>query len=360
MTGHTRPGIAAFAVVMYCVTPLGAADWDVRLGEPIIRYEKAVPQPIGSASEKRAIEVNNWSRSAVASWYYDEYVTALGVPMQWSGNAASCNAGTTSQDYIDATFKMINYYRGMVGLPEVTNNASLNSDCQEAALMFAVNNALSHSPPSGWTCYTSGGAAAAGSSNIALGAAGPGAMSLYMSDPGTYNYFVGHRRWLLCPPKGGFGTGSVDSPRPANSLWVFGNAVSRPATPDVIAWPPEGYVPYQVVYDRWSLSLNSSPYANYGSATVTMTENGSPISLSVVSRADNGYCDNTIVWEPSGLSFSAGGADRTFTVTVSNIGGTPSTVTYDVVVIDPSLYPTEIFDDGFETGGAGAWDATAD
>ncbi|MEE4273867.1 MAG: CAP domain-containing protein [Thermoanaerobaculales bacterium] len=360
MNGHTHPGNAAFVIVMCCVTSLNAADAEVGLGEPVIRYETAAPQSIQSPPEKRAVDVNNWSRSAVAAWYDDEYVATLSVPMQWSGSAATCTAGTTSQAYIDATFQMINYYRGMVGLPEVNNNASLNSDCQEAALMFAVNNALSHSPPSGWTCYTSGGATAAGSSNIALGAAGPGAMSLYMKDPGINNYFVGHRRWLLCPTKGGFGTGSVDSPRTANSLWVFGNAVSRPATPDVVAWPPEGYVPYQVVYDRWSLSLNSSPYANYGSATVTMTENGSPISLSVVSRANNGYCDNTIVWEPSGLSFTPGAADRTITVTVSNIGGSPSSVTYDVVVIDPSLYPEEVFADGFEAGGAGDWDEIAD
>lgn len=184
-------------------------------------------------------------------------------------------------------------------------------------------------------------------------------MSLYVNDFGSGNYFVGHRRWLLCPYKGAFGTGSVgESTRSANALWVFGNVVSRPATPTKVTWPPEGYVPYQVVYDRWSFSLNSDPSASYGSATVTMTENGSAIPLSVVSTANNGYCDNTIVWEPSGLYFTPGGLDRTITVTVSGIGGTPSSVTYDVVIMDPSISTDEVFSDGFESGFTNVWDTS--
>jgi hypothetical protein len=359
MVERTLSRLLTIVFVACFTAPLIAGQFEEELGEPAIRYEREAPAPTDGLVKDRAVAVNTWNRSAVADWYFDEYVAAQGVPMQWTGSVAGCNAGTTSQAYIDATFQTINYFRAMAGLPDVSNNASLNAGCQQAALMFAANNALSHSPPSSWTCYTSAGASAAGSSNIALGAAGPSAMALYVNDFGTGNYFVGHRRWVLCPYKGAFGTGSVSSPRNANSLWVFGNTVSRPATPDVIAWPPEGYVPYQVVYDRWSLSLNSSPSASYGSATVTMTENGSPISLSVVSTADNGYCDNTIVWEPSGISFTPGGPDRRITVTVSGIGGTPSSVIYDVVVIDPSISTDEIFADGFESGFTNAWDTTA-
>ena len=72
-----------------------------------------------------------------------------------------------------------------------------------------------------------------------------------------------------------------------------------------------------------------------------------------------GHCDNTIVWEPTGLYFTPGGADRRITVTVSGIGGTPSSVTYDVVIMDPSISTDEIFSDGFESGFANAWDTTA-
>ncbi len=359
MIGYRGFGIAVIQIVMCCAVPLGAGEIDERADKSIIRFESQVPTRADAPAKDRTVTVNNWNRSDVVSAYYTEYTPAQSVSMQWSGNAASCNAGTTSQAYIDATFQTINFYRGMVGLPDVTNNASLNAGCQQAALMMSVNNALSHSPPSSWACWTSAGASAAGSSNIALGAAGPSAMSLYVNDSGSGNYFVGHRRWLLCPYKGAFGTGSVgETSRSANALWIFDNVVSRPATPTKVAWPPEGYVPYQVAYNRWSFSLNSDPYASYGSATVTMTENGTPIPLTINTNY-NGFCDNTIVWEPTGLYFTPGGADRRITVTVSGIGGTPSSVTYDVVIMDPSISTDEIFSDGFESGFANAWDTTA-
>jgi hypothetical protein len=347
-----RPALLATAVLSSAV--IGAADLDLRLGEPIRGWDHE-PSPIG-APESTSRAVDTWNRSAVASFFHTMYTPAMSVPMQWSGNASSCNAGSTSQAYIDATMQMINFYRGMAGLPDATNDVSRNQGCQDAALIMSVNNALSHSPPSSWSCWTAAGAAAAGGSNLALGAAGPDAIDLYARDPGSFNAPVGHRRWILCPVKGSFGTGSVgETTRDANALYVFTSNVSRPATPDVVAWPPEGFVPYQVVYPRWSLSLNSSPGAGYGSATVTMTEDGSPISLSVVSRSDNGYCDNTIVWEPSGLTFTPGGEDRRITVTVSGISGTPSSVTYDVVIMDPDVVTELIFSDGFESGDIGAW-----
>jgi hypothetical protein len=88
---------------------------------------------------------------------------------------------------------------------------------------------------------------------------------------------------------------------------------------------------------------------------VAMSENGSSISLTVVSWNDNGYGDNTIVWHPEGLFFGAGQPDRTIRVTVTGIGGGPPAVVYDVIVIDPATVPPEIFDDGFEWGDTSAW-----
>jgi hypothetical protein len=354
MSAHRTLSFSVLLILALGASSAEAHGHDVRLGEPIIELIPASPMATGSGD---APDIDNWNRSAVVSLYYNHYLPSQSVPMNWTGSVAGCVAGTTSQAYIDATFQTINYYRTMVGLPDVTNNASLNDDCQEAALIMSANGALSHYPPSGWTCWSSIGYTAAGSSNLALGAAGPGAMTLYIMDPGTGNHFVGHRRWLLCPYKGAFGTGSVgETTGSANSLWVFGNTVSRPASPDTVPWPPEGYVPYQVVYPRWSFSFNSHPAANFAAANVTMTEGASPITLSVVSRTDNGYCDNTIVWEPSGINFVPGSDDRTFAVTITGISGGPSSsVSYDVVLIDPAVDTELIFDDGFESGGTGRW-----
>jgi hypothetical protein len=337
----------------------GGEDRTERLGEPLFRLTHDQLETEESVKETRAVTVDSWNRSSVASFYYSEYVPPLGVPMQWSGNVATCNAGTTSQAYLDATFQMINFYREMVGLPDTSNAAAYNTNCQQAALIMSANGALSHNPPSNWTCWTSGGASAAGASNLALGSAGPYAMVAYIKDYGSANYFVGHRRWILYPLRNEFGTGSVgETTTSANALYVFTSTVSRPPTPDKVTWPPEGYVPYQVVYPRWSLSLNTSSSVSFASADVTMTEGGSPVSLSVVSRTNNGYGDNTIVWEPSGLSFFAGMEDRRFTVTVSNISAPQSTVVYDVVVMDPAIVTDLIFSDGFESGSTGSWSLT--
>ena len=80
-----------------------------------------------------------------------------------------------------------------------------------------------------------------------------------------------------------------------------------------------------------------------------MNENGIPVVLNIVSSNTNGYGDNTLVWEPSGLIFSAGQADRTFDIVVSDIGNADqSTYSYQVTVIDPAMDPPGVFSDGFE------------
>jgi hypothetical protein len=337
----------------------GADNREERLGEPITRMTHDQLETVGTAKETRAVAVDTWSRSEVASFYYNEHVPALGIPMQWSGDAATCDAGTTSQAYLDATFRMINYYRGMVGLPAASNAAGFNADAQQAALMMSVNGTLNHYPPSNWLCWTAGGASAAGASNLALYNAGPSAIAAYIKDYGTGNHFVGHRRWILYPIRNEFGTGSVgETTRGANALVVFTNTVARPPTPDKVAWPPEGHVPYQVVYPRWSMSLNTNASVSFASADVTMTEGGNPVPLSVVSRTDYGYGDITIVWEPSPLGFAAGMGDRRFTVTVSGISGPQTTVSYDVVVMDPATVSDVIFADGFNSGTTGLWSST--
>jgi len=301
-------------------------------------------------------EVNGFTvspnvRASVASFYDNVYSPALSVPMNWTGNPATCAAGSTSQAYIDASFDLINYFRAMVELPPVVNDTSKNASSQQAALMMSVNNSLSHYPPESWVCYTSAGATAAGNSNIALGAAGPRAIALYIKDPGAGNTAAGHRRWILHPPRASFGIGSVGgATRDANTLWVFAGTTSRPPV-GIIAWPPKGFVPYQLVYPRWSFSLSSWPSANYSATTVSMYENDVPVALTIVSTTDNGYGDNTLVWEPSGLAFSGGQADRAFDIVVSNVSNAgQSEYSYRVTVIDPAIVldPPGIFSDGFE------------
>ncbi len=327
------------------------------LGDAVIDFSDELHTQYTYHSEEKATlpsntqqSVDPTTRSSVVSFYKNHYLPNLYVPIGWTGNANTCQAGNTSQAYLDATFAMINYFRGMVSLGEVVNDASLNAASQQAALMMSVNNDLSHYPPNTWTCYTAAGAQAAGKSNLALGISGPNAIVAYMEDIGSFNAPVGHRRWILYPRAAEFGVGSVgETTRSANALWVIDTATTaRPAT-DIIAWPPEGYVPNSVVYHRWSFSLNNSPGANFSAATVTMTENGTPIPLNIISRTDNGYGDNTLVWEPDSLNFPGGQADRVINITVSGIANaSQSSYSYQVIIINPEYLSDVIFEDDFE------------
>jgi hypothetical protein len=162
-------------------------------------------------------------------------------------------------------------------------------------------------------------------------------VTLYVQDPGDVNYPIGHRRWMLYPPLIAVGHGDTDVsdalvvlPSTQYALWG-----ARPSSPEWVRWPPEGHVPYQVAYPRWSISHN--PNSDFSAANVSMSAGGSPIAVSV-RQLVNGYGDNTLVWEPSGINAHAGMADLPVSVTVSNIlvAGVSRTVNYTVTIIDPA------------------------
>jgi uncharacterized protein YkwD len=274
--------------------------------------------------------IDTSDRAAVIDAYFNQYLPALQPAANWTGSASSCMPGTVDAAFTAATLSMINFYREMAGLTDVTFDPALNDKAQQMALMITAQNALSHSPDPSWKCYTAGGADAANHSNIALGASGADAITLYMEDPGDFNQAVGHRRWLLYPDEVQMGSGSTSN---ANAVYVLGPFGSNPA-PEWTGWPPSGYVPSQLVYPRWSLSRDN---ADFSAASVTMTVSGQPVPVTVLPVA-TGYGLNTVVWEPQGLSFPTGSADQTVHVAVSNVlvGGQAKTYSYDVQVINPS------------------------
>ncbi len=284
------------------------------------------------------------SRSSAASFYFSYYTAQPAI--DWTGSQSSCTAGTTSAAFKAAVIDRVAFFRAMAGVPSNIGLAASSSvSNQQAALMFSRNNQISHSPPSSWACYTSSGAQAAGSSNIALGVYGLAAINAYMKDAGGNNTAAGHRRWLLYPQTQSFGTGDVPAVggySAANSLWVWDSNINgpRPSTRDgYVAWPPPGYVPYQVVYPRWSFSY---PNANFGGASVTVTLDGASVPVSIDSSTSNGYGENTIVFRPNGMADSGvwanPGTDKTYTVRISGVSvdGSSRTFTYNVTVFDPS------------------------
>jgi hypothetical protein len=290
------------------------------------------------------VTVNPQNREESRLFYVSEYLGTQGSDTGWTGRHDSCDPGVTQQGFRDNVMRRINYFRAMAGVPaDVTLPEVYNREAQAAALMMSVNRALSHTPPTSWRCYTQLGYDGASSSNLALGAFGPEAIRLYIYDPGEGNHFVGHRRWILYPPIQNMGTGDipyVGSYPSANALHVFDDHLWDPRPPtreEFVAWPPPGYVPYRVVFARWSFGY---PGADFSGAAVSMRCGGESLPVEVA-PLEAGFGDNTLVWIADGMSDGAvwprPEADQACTVTVRNalIDGQPRDFTYSVVVFDP-------------------------
>jgi hypothetical protein len=291
--------------------------------------------------------VDTASREQVRLFHQAVYVASDDADMAWTGDTAACQAGTTSFEYQNAVVRRINYFRALAGVPAGVNlDLTYNAEAQEAALMMSANNALNHFPPVSWSCYTASGADAARNSNLAIGRVGPAAIDGYIEDFGAGNGAVGHRRWLLYPQTQTMGTGDVPPTGPlraANAVWVFDANYGgvRPATrTPYVSWPPEGYVPYQTVYPRWSFSYAG---ASFGTATVTLSSDGVSVPVTVEPISAN-TGENTLVWYPSHLNpnspytWPRPESDTPYEVTIRNVlvAGVARDFNYQVVVFDPS------------------------
>ena len=273
--------------------------------------------------------------------YQQNYLGSIVDDPGWTGNISTCDAGSISQNALDKTLIRINYFRRLVGL---NDNITFNSDYfdmhQQAALMMDANNQLSHYPPSNWLCWTADGYYAAGHSSIggvASSAHSSNLITVFIEDPGSSNTAVGHRRWLLYSRASEFSFGSTNR---AGLLSEFGNAVKFENTnfPDYIAYPPNGYIPQELVFERWSFSIpygNNNQSADFSNAQVLMNGPDGEISLNVVSRTDNGYGDNTIVWEPQNVLTSSN-EDIEYFVTISDIeNNSVDNYSYSVKIFKP-------------------------
>jgi hypothetical protein len=255
-------------------------------------------------------------------WKSDRASLAEGT---WSGSVSGCNAGDVASPGRENALKLVNLYRWLVGLPAVSSDASRNSQAQECALMMDANNALSHTPPTSWACYSSAGASAAGKSNIAT-TPGVKAVDLYIADPGNATT-MGHRRWILSNSLGPIGLGSTSS---YSCMWVIGGSGggSNPWT----AFPPPGPVPialFSVSYapidsTGWTIQSDS---ISFGSVQATVSDGGNSLPVNVVKLASGYGSSSAINLVPQGWKAQAG---HTYQVTVT---GASQPISYAVEVV---------------------------
>jgi len=242
--------------------------------------------------------------------------------MAWTAGAGTCDAGTMDPVAIDDTLRRIAMFRWLAGLPPVDHDASRHGELMECANMMNVNGSLSHNPPMSWTCWTSGGAAAAGRSNIALGYRTPGsAIDGYMSDRNTPS--LGHRRWILGARLGSVEIGFAGR---GQCLGVFGGGGStdRPWT----AYPNQGFAPLALAQYTWSFHGNTVSLPSSAYATVQRMSDGMELPVDSYLTGGGGP-PPTVGFTPMGWEPAAG---ETYRVTIH--GTSDGDIVYETTLVD--------------------------
>jgi uncharacterized protein YkwD len=321
---------------------------------PTLSLAQSVP---ASAADDPWIDTSD--RAAVLDAYIAEF-DRIEPAIDHDGDVNSCTPGSTSQAFRDSVVQRLNWYRQMAGLATVTERSAYSTAAQETSTMMSAEGSLSHAPGAEWACHTSSGATTAGRSNLALGINGIGAIDAYIQDPGEHNLSAGHRRTMLYPQLREIGTGDVaagDDHFAANSLHIFDDNVwgIRPDVReerDFVAWPPAGYVPPATVWGRWSFSLNG---ADFGTATITVTNSLGPVDVSILDRVQSAdpnariAPEPSIVWAVNGdpdssLLAAPTDGDECFAIAVGGVaigGVVQPDYEYQTCVIDPEHTPEE-------------------
>ena len=319
-----------FAAVLAVVSPPDSVN--VQIGSAPLDSLNLVPTG--------DFQLDTQNRQAGEDLYNAVKQASRGVDPRWTGDYSQCQAGSVAGPYRDAVLRLINFVRVLAGVPaNVTLDPTFNRDAQASALISGAEGTLSHTPDNSFACFSDEGANGSLRSNISLHLDADPTLVVggYMRDPGASNTSVGHRRWLLQPGQENMGVGVTfdrfRSPFPgASAIYVVG---PRSSLRRQVAWPPAGFVPSELVYERWSFS---SPEADFSAATVAMTSGGLPLTLDIV---DSGAGDQTstgrapfIVWEPDIVQTPTDGAKFRITIEFS-VNGQPSQVSYEVTIIGP-------------------------
>lgn len=275
--------------------------------------------------------IDNSNRNQVAATYRRAVEANLGLDSQWNGSVSGCSAGASSASFNSGTVEAINWFRSMAGLRNVAEDPQQSVIAQQASLMMEAQNQLSHSPGTNWNCYSAGGAQAAQTSNLTLGINGVRGVLGQIEDPGASNVAVGHRRWLLFPELETVGIGNTSR---ASTVRVINDFGPRSTESSWIAWPPAGFVPDDVVFERWSVSYAGGGNVDFSNARVTVTENGRALSANLLPVID-GFGDPTLVFEVPGANPQAtGDANYRVQITGISIDGRQADRSYTVTAFD--------------------------
>ncbi len=346
------------------------------------KYETEAAMPFGAfvpatdPFSRNQVLLNYWHYMYVPGTFEEDsfgkrnYVPIKDFPIsqEFTGDVSACNAGNTNPAWQQAAIRQVNYGRTLAGLSNVRlSQADDQRKAQLSALIVGANvnasglSALSHAPSSTAACYTADGAQGSSHSNLSYvgygGLITPRNMDGYFDDDGDNNASVGHRRWFLYPAQSSMAFGNVNYHNTefnqtfgASAVWIGNNPImGKPApavytNPEIVTWPPKGYVPYLIMpqSNRWSISCHGCDFKN---STVEFSKDGILQASAMYEPIINGAGDNTLVFKPNGYillnpdgSVRELGEDETYEVTVHNVKtavGTIKDYSYRVIVFNP-------------------------
>lgn len=281
---------------------------------------------------------------------YREYYLASAIDsIPWNGSIATCKPGNLPAEVLEKAGKRINFFRSVCRLPLVVMDNDSALYPQAAALMMMANKRLSHNPSTSWKCFSKAGAKGANASCLGL----PNFKDFpedafingFLKDWGEENAMVGHRRWVLYSKMKRFSYGATGG---AEALYCIMNDLEdNPKAPQYIAYPWSGYVPYNLIYAKWSFALPEAANVSFKNTKVTITNaKGEKMKIKVYPFEE--FLDPTLVWymedmytpedELYGVNKvkERGFVGQTITVSLANVlvNGVTKTYTYTVKIVD--------------------------
>lgn len=276
----------------------------------------ALLSPIHSFSQK------NDNIYKILGW--EEHYTQL-------PNVQSCYEGVLKDAEKAEILNYVNFIRSIHGLKPVQYDLNGDIYAQKSSLIMAANSALSHQPPTSWSCYSNDGYYGADNSNLHLNRGSSNTLNPksiesiigWMIDDKSGNApdRCGHRRAIINPFLTSIAFGRVDGKSNVDNYYcsamsllyldrVNGGIQDRPV--EFVAYPFQNY-PIELVNKSWYLSFSPiydysswsrNTNIDYSNAQVTVTdENGNKMNVhSYVYDAEGwGAVHNNFRWKVDGM-----------------------------------------------------------
>jgi uncharacterized protein YkwD len=240
------------------------------------------------------------SKEETLRLYRELYLASAIDTIVWNGSVQECRPGTLQAAIYTKATDRINFFRLMNGLPKIRISAGNNKYPQAAALMMRANDQLNHNPPKTWKCYSAEGYKGASRSCLSTTNfhyfRATAFITSFIEDNGDENYFCGHRRWLLYSRAATMGYGATGATEAVYVDQQYLPPLDTAKAPAFIAYPWKGYVPYKLVFDKWSFALPEGHKVDFSNVQVTVTdETGAVLPLKLY--PEKKHLDPAITWK---------------------------------------------------------------